>query len=105
MGYLGGIVLLLICYFGFVTGDGDTRGLFDFSTDGGLNIRLVAILAAIWFAVFAIPVLIAVPELPPVDADASPAPMCCSSVSLPTSLPPWARWSQGASTTGLARRR
>lgn len=73
MGYFGGIVLLLICYFGIVTGDGDTRGLFDISTDGGLNIRLVAILAAIWFAVFAIPLLIAVPELPPIDADAGAA--------------------------------
>ncbi|TQF73328.1 MFS transporter [Rhodococcus spelaei] len=64
MGYFGGIVLLLVCYFGFITGDGDTRGLFALSTDGGLNIRLVAVLAAVWFAVFAIPVLFAVPELP-----------------------------------------
>ena len=26
MGYFGGIVLLLVCYFGFIAGDGDTRG-------------------------------------------------------------------------------
>ncbi|WP_137875267.1 MFS transporter [Rhodococcus sp. Q] len=66
MGYFGGIVLLLICYFGFIVGDGDTRGLFGVSTDGGVNIRAVVVLAAVWFAVFAVPVLFAVPELPPV---------------------------------------
>ncbi len=66
-GYLGGIVLLLICFFGLITGDG---GLLGVSTDDGLNIRLVAILAAVWFAVFAVPVLLVVPELP---ASASPA--------------------------------
>lgn len=66
MGYFGGIVLLLICYFGFIVGDGDTRGLFGVSTGSGLNIRAVVVLAAVWFAVFAVPVLFAVPELPPV---------------------------------------
>ncbi|GAA5065562.1 MFS transporter [Nocardia callitridis] len=69
MGYFGGIVLLLICYFGFISGDGDTRGLLGIPTDDGINIRLVAVLAAVWFAVFALPVLFAVPELPPTDAD------------------------------------
>jgi UMF1 family MFS transporter len=68
-GYLGGIVLLLLCYFGFVVGDGDTRGLLGVSTDDGLNIRLITILAAVWFLVFALPVLFMVPELP---ATASP---------------------------------
>ncbi|MFD1815510.1 MFS transporter [Rhodococcus gannanensis] len=64
MGYFGGIVLLLVCYFGFISGDGDTRGLLGVSTDGGMNIRIVVVLAAVWFAAFAIPVLFAVPELP-----------------------------------------
>ncbi|MGW0174666.1 MFS transporter [Rhodococcus sp. NPDC003322] len=64
MGYFGGIVLLLVCYFGFIVGDGDTRGLFGIDTAGGLNIRAVAVLAAVWFAVFAVPVLFAVPEMP-----------------------------------------
>lgn len=71
MGYFGGIVLLLICYFGFIVGDGDTRGLFGVSTDGGLNIRTVVVLAAVWFAVFAVPVLFAVPELPRTEPDAA----------------------------------
>ncbi|MGV9746845.1 MFS transporter [Rhodococcus zopfii] len=69
MGYFGGIVLLLLCYTGFIAGDGDTRGFLALGTDDGTNIRLVALLAAVWFAVFAIPVLIAVPELPPTGAD------------------------------------
>lgn len=64
MGYFGGIVLLLVSYVGFIAGDGDTRGLFGVSTEGGLNIRIVAVVAAVWFAVFAIPVLLAVPESP-----------------------------------------
>ncbi|WP_431949280.1 MFS transporter [Nocardia lijiangensis] len=69
MGYFGGIFLLLICYFGFISGEGDNRGLFGIPTDDGLNIRLVAVLAAVWFAGFALPVLFAVPELPRTAAD------------------------------------
>ncbi|MDI9917992.1 MFS transporter [Rhodococcus sp. IEGM 1379] len=69
MGYFGGIVLLLLCYFGFIVGDGDTRGFLGLTTDGGFNIRMVALLAAVWFAVFAIPVFLKVPELPTSDAD------------------------------------
>jgi len=65
MGYFGGIVLLLLCFLGFISGDGDTRGFLGISTEDGLNIRLIALLVAVWFAVFAIPVLFAVPELPP----------------------------------------
>ncbi|MFF0814491.1 MFS transporter [Rhodococcus sp. NPDC003318] len=72
MGYFGGIVLLLVCYFGFIAGDGATRGLFGIATDGGLYVRTVAVLAAVWFAVFAVPVLFAVPELPSPDAAAGP---------------------------------
>ncbi|MFE7798965.1 MFS transporter [Nocardia sp. NPDC057440] len=69
MGYFGGILLLLICYFGFISGDGDSRGLLGVPTDDGLNIRLVAMLAAVWFAAFSLPVLFAVPELPRTSAD------------------------------------
>ena len=70
-GYLGGIVLLLLCYYGFVAGEGDTRGFLGLSTEDGLNIRLITVLAAAWFLVFALPVLFVVPELP---AAASPTP-------------------------------
>lgn len=68
-GYLGGIVLLLLCYYGFVSGEGDSRGFLGVSTEDGLNIRLITVLAAAWFLVFALPVLFMVPELP---ATASP---------------------------------
>lgn len=73
MGYFGGIVLLLLCYVGFISGDGDTRGVLGFTTEGGLNIRLVALLAAVWFAISAIPVFLTVPELPTPDAAADAA--------------------------------
>ncbi|WP_067828641.1 MFS transporter [Nocardia inohanensis] len=69
MGYFGGIILLLICYFGFIVGKGDTRGLLGVPIDDGLNIRLVAVLAAVWFAGFAVPLFLYVPELPRTDAD------------------------------------
>lgn len=61
-GYFGGIVLLLVCYFGFVAGEGGALGL---STEGGWNIRLVALLAALWFGVSSIPVMLRVPEIAP----------------------------------------
>lgn len=67
-GYLGGIVLLLIVYVGLISGDG---GLLGVSTENGLNIRWVALVAAVWFLAFSIPVLLAVPELP---AEASAVP-------------------------------
>ncbi len=70
MGYFGGIVLLLVCYAGFISGDGDTRGFLGVTTDGGLNIRIIALFAAAWFAIFAIPVLFKVPEVPPIPGRA-----------------------------------
>ncbi len=69
MGYFGGIVLLLLCYTGFIAGDGDTRGFLGVPTEDGTNIRLVALFAAVWFAVFAVPVLLAVPEKPVARGD------------------------------------
>ncbi len=62
MGYFGGIFLLLICYVGFIAPE---VGWFGVTSAGGLNIRAVVIFSAIWFAVFAIPVLLAVRESPP----------------------------------------
>ena len=62
MGYFGGIVLLLGVYLGFIAGDGPLRGLLQVPAADGWNIRLVALVAAVWFAVFAVPMLVAVPE-------------------------------------------
>jgi MFS transporter, UMF1 family len=60
LGYFGGIVLLLVCYVGFIAPD---VGWFAVTSEEGLNIRVVALFAALWFAVFALPVLFAVPEI------------------------------------------
>ncbi|GAB2545298.1 MFS transporter [Nocardia heshunensis] len=69
MGYFGGILLLLICYVGFIAGKGDHRGLLGVPIADGLNIRVVAVLAAVWFAVFALPLFRYVPEVPRTEAD------------------------------------
>ena len=68
MGYFGGIFLLLGAFLGFIAGDGPDRGLLGVTTDGGMNVRLVCLLAAVWFALFALPVLRAVPEHRPAAA-------------------------------------
>ncbi|HET9649896.1 MAG TPA: MFS transporter [Microlunatus sp.] len=62
LGYVGGIFLLLICYVGFIAPE---VGWFGVTRTDGLAFRTVAVFAAAWFAVFAIPVLVAVPEKPP----------------------------------------
>jgi UMF1 family MFS transporter len=65
MGYVGGIVLLLIVYFGFIS---PKVGLFGVTSADGWSVRITMLVAAIWFAVFALPVLFAVPELKVPDA-------------------------------------
>ncbi len=64
MGYFGGIVQLLGVYVLLIAGEGGALGV---PTADGLNIRLVALVAAAWFAVFSIPLFVVVPELPPAD--------------------------------------
>ncbi|SDC05997.1 MFS transporter, UMF1 family [Microbacterium enclense] len=66
MGYVGGIVLLLLLLVLFIQsfGNPDAGGLLAVSKEGGLNIRLAVLASAVWFAVFAIPVLLRVPEIP-----------------------------------------
>lgn len=61
MGFFGSVMLLLIVYFGFISGDGDTHGLLGVPGEDGQNVRAAVLLAALWFAVFALPVFIAVP--------------------------------------------
>jgi UMF1 family MFS transporter len=72
MGYVGGIVLLLVlltCFVGGVLGidDGGLLGLPAGAVGGALNIRIAIVVAALWFAVFAVPVLLRVPEIPPTE--------------------------------------
>ena len=61
MGYVGGIVLLLIVYFGFIEPIGGTA-LFGVPSTDGLPIRVTVLVSAIWFGLFALPVLLSVPE-------------------------------------------
>jgi UMF1 family MFS transporter len=66
LGYIGGIVLLVVLLVFFIQSfgvDGQT-GLLGVSTDGGLNIRLAVFASAIWFALFALPLMFKVPEIP-----------------------------------------
>ncbi|HEU0206346.1 MAG TPA: MFS transporter [Pseudolysinimonas sp.] len=62
MGYFGGIVLLLILYFGFIHPD---VGLFGVTSANGLSVRVSMVIAAVWFLASALPVLLAVPEYQP----------------------------------------
>lgn len=61
-GYVGGIVLLLVLYATLIPGGGELLGV-PWLRDQ-LGIRLCAIVCAVWTAVFAIPVLTAVPDEP-----------------------------------------
>jgi UMF1 family MFS transporter len=69
MGYVGGIVLLILLLVLFIQNFGsDTgNGLLDvpFGSDGGsLDIRFAVLVSALWFGLFALPVLFRVPEIP-----------------------------------------
>lgn len=59
-GYLGGITMLLVSYFGFIEFD-----LFGLGSANGIDIRAIAVACAVWTVVFAIPILLFVPEVQP----------------------------------------
>jgi MFS transporter, UMF1 family len=63
-GYLGGIVLLLFVLLGLVGLSAGSIGFFGVSHDDGLNIRIIAVIAAAWTLVFSIPIFVSVPEIP-----------------------------------------
>lgn len=67
LGYIGGIVLLLGVYAFLLSGDG---GLLGVPTADGLDVRIAVLVAAVWFAVFAAPMFLLLPETPPVAPDA-----------------------------------
>jgi MFS transporter, UMF1 family len=66
-GYFGSVLLLLILYLGFIQGDGDTRGLLGLAVADGQHVRAAMLLAAAWFALFALPLLVSVRAPDPVD--------------------------------------
>lgn len=55
MGYLGGIVLLLILFVGFINPE---VGWFGVTSEDGMNVRVAMLVAAAWFGLFAIPVVV-----------------------------------------------
>jgi MFS transporter, UMF1 family len=57
-GYFGSVLLLLVVYFGFVAGDGETRGLLGIPNADGQPVRSAVLLTAAWLAVFALPLLL-----------------------------------------------
>jgi UMF1 family MFS transporter len=58
LGYAGGIILLAISLFGFILPGPAV------AEDNGFSIRIVFIFAAIWTAVFSVPMLLHMPETP-----------------------------------------
>ncbi|MGY4711731.1 MFS transporter [Mycolicibacterium sp. CBM1] len=65
-GYLGSVGLLLLIYAGFIAGSGPTRGLLGVSIDDGWNVRAAMLLAAGWFVLFALPLLVTAHTFSPV---------------------------------------
>lgn len=59
-GYVGGIVLLLVCFVGLIS---PKVGWFGVTSANGMNIRVTMVFAATWFLVFALPLFVAVPEV------------------------------------------
>ncbi|MFA5711108.1 MFS transporter [Mycolicibacterium sp.] len=69
-GYFGSVLLLVIVYVGFIMGDGPTRGLLGLPVDDGFNVRMVMLVAAAWFALFAIPLLLTAQHITPAVTEA-----------------------------------
>ncbi|MFY9262604.1 MAG: MFS transporter [Actinomycetaceae bacterium] len=61
LGYIGGIVLLLILFVGFISPD---VGWFGVTSENGLNIRAAMLVAAGWTLVFSLPLMISLRNKP-----------------------------------------
>lgn len=57
LGYIGGIVLLLIVYFGLIEPD---VGVFGITSENGMDIRVTMLICAVWTLGFSLPVLLTV---------------------------------------------
>lgn len=69
-GFFGSVVLLLLVFVGFKSGSGDTLGLLGIPNSDGKPDRYAVLVAAAWFTLFALPLLLSV-QSPPHDG--SPA--------------------------------
>lgn len=71
-GFMGSVGLLLVVYFGFISGKGATRGVLHVSAADGMNVRTAMLVAAGWLAVFALPLLLTAHRLPSIAEVARP---------------------------------
>ncbi|UMB71207.1 MFS transporter [Mycobacterium paraterrae] len=70
--FVGSVGLLLVVLYGCISGEGATRGLLHLPAADGMNIRIAMLVAAGWFTVFALPLLLTAYRLPsPVDVPVS----------------------------------
>ena len=63
-GFSGSVMLLLVVYFGFISGNGASRGLLQLSAGDGMNVRTAMLVAAGWLAMCALPLLLTAHRLP-----------------------------------------
>lgn len=61
LGYLGGIVLLLIVYFGLINPE---VGLFGITDEQALDVRVTMLLCALWTLLFSLPVILTIRDRP-----------------------------------------
>lgn len=61
LGYFGGLVCLVIALTGFI-GLGDGGGFLGLSGDDSVNVRATCLLAAGWYAIFALPLFLYTPD-------------------------------------------
>lgn len=59
LGYLGGIVLLLIVYVGFISPD---VGWFGVTSEDGLSVRVTMLVCALWTVLFSLPVIFTIKD-------------------------------------------
>jgi MFS transporter, UMF1 family len=71
--FVGSVGLLLVVYFGAIDGKGTTRGFLQLPAGDGMNVRIAMLLAAGWFVVFALPLLLTAHRLPSPAAAFVPA--------------------------------
>lgn len=74
-GFTGSVVLLLLVYFGFISGTGPVRGLLHVPVHDGLYVRTAMLLTAAWFAVLALPLLFVAHRLTDVGETSRPTGM------------------------------
>ena len=73
-GFSGSVMLLLLIYVGFIRGDGPRRGLLGIPAADGLNVRAAMLIAALWLAVFAMPLLLSARTFTAAAGVVSPTP-------------------------------